>query len=403
MNLWRMCIDRLYKRGNKSHTGTRGRMTGVGVALFLLLTVLTGCAGAARHESWPGLLVTADTVYAANLERVQAFNAETGKLLWSYPEETQREQQLFYSTPALAADQGDHGLLLIAGYKDRTVYALGLGESRAERPDLLWTFAEATGQYVGSGVVADGKFIIGNGDGYVYAINLSNGMLAWKFRTQDRVWATPIVIEDTAYEDTVYIASLDHHLYAVDIATGTERWQVQTSGAIAATPVHIDGALWVGDFTSTLYQIDLATQQIAWTFTANDWLWASPIADGTRLYFADVGGYVYALDTATHTLVWGMPAEIDDVIRSRPALNADGSLLYVAGYKQGVIHALDADTGVEMNWGTVMRNPGRLPGNLVADEMYLYAMPILVDERIQARELSTGIIAWTYPSTESEK
>ena len=99
---------------------------------------------------------------------------------------------------------------------------------------------------------------------------------------------------------------------------------------------------------------------------------------------------------------WSAPTEIDDVIRSRPALNADGSLLYVAGYKKGVIHALDTDTGAEMNWGTVSRNPGRLPGDLAADGVHLYAMPIMVDERIQALELATGKITWNYPSTESE-
>jgi outer membrane protein assembly factor BamB len=399
MKLWRMSIDRLYKRGTRSHTGTRRRIAGVGVALFLLMTALTGCAGASRHESWPGMIVAGDTIYAANLERVQAFNAESGKLLWSYPEETQRDQMLFLSTPVLAADYGDHGLLLVAGYKDRAVYALRLGESRAERPDLLWTATGATGQYVGSGVVANGTFIIGNGDGYVYAFNLEDGMLAWKFLTQDRVWATPIVIEDT-----VYIASLDHHLYAVDVATGAERWQVQTSGAIAATPVYIDGDLWVTDFTSKLYQIDLETEQIAWTYTANDWLWATPIADGTRLYFADVSGYVYALDTATRETLWNAPAKIDDIIHGRPALNAEGDRLYVAGYKTGTIHVFDTNTGAELrNWGTVERNPGQLPGDLVADETYLYAMPILVDERLRAHELSTGIIAWTYPAREPEK
>lgn len=393
MSVWRTLTDRLYKRGRTSR-----RLYSVGI-IVLLLAVLAGCAGgAARHESWPGLMVDGDTIYAANLERVQAFNAETGKLLWSYPEETPKNQGPFYTTPVLAADYGAHGLLLTAGYKDKTVRALSLGESRAERPDLLWTFIQAGGQYVGSGAVADGKFIIGNGDGNVYALNLDDGALVWTFRTKDRVWATPVVIEDT-----VYIASLDHHLYAVDSATGTERWQIQTSGAIAATPVFINGALWVGDFTGNLYEVDLDTQQIAWTYTANDWLWATPVADGALLYFTDVGGYVYALDTTTRALRWSAPAKIDDVIHSRPALNADGSLLLVAGYKKGVIHALDTETGSEMNWGTIVRTPGRLPGDLVADNMYLYAMPILVTERINALELNTGKVVWSYPAAEPTK
>jgi len=371
-------------------------LAGAGIALLLLTTILTGCAGGLRHESWPGLLVDDGVIYAANLERVQAFNAETGKLLWSFPEETQKDQRPFYSTPVLAEDYGAHGLLLIAGYKDKTVYALGLGESRAERPDLLWAFTQATGQFVGSGVIADGKFIIGNGDGYVYALDLNDGALAWKFRTKDRVWATPVVVEDT-----LYVASLDHHLYAINIANGAERWQIQMDGAIAATPVYIDGALWVGDFTSTLSQVDVATQQVVWTYQANDWLWATPIADGTRLYFADVGGHVYALDTTTREILW--QAEIDDTIRSRPALNADNSLLFVAGYKKGELHTLETETGAKMSWGPEVRNPGRLPGDLAADETHLYTMPILVSERVNAIEMRTGRLAWTYPATEETK
>ncbi len=400
MNLWRMMTDRLSQRGHNRRAGTRGRAIGTVVALALLMAVLSGCAGGRlRHESWPGLMVNDGVIYAANLERVQAFNAETGKWLWSYPEESDKNVRPFYSTPVLAEDYGAHGLLLIAGYKDKTVYALSLGESRAERPDLLWTFAEASGQYVGGGVVADGRFIIGNGDGFVYALNLADGTLAWKYPTKDRVWATPVVVEDT-----VYIASLDHHLYAVNLATGAERWQTPMGGAIAATPVYIDGALWVGDFSSTLYQVDVATQQVVWTFEANDWLWATPIANGTRLYFTDVGGYVYALDTATRALLWSAPTQIDDIIRSRPVLNADSSLLYVAGYKKGIIHALDTKTGTAMSWwGEETKTPGRLPGDLTTDEANLYAMPILVDARIQALELATGKSVWTYPATEPAK
>ncbi len=392
MSLWRIVTDRLYQRGKPLHGSAL-------LAVLLLFVVLTGCAGGGlRHESWPGLLVDDGTVYAANLERVQALNAETGKLLWSFPDETDKNQRPFYSTPVIAKEHGDHGLLLIAGYKDKTVYALALGESRAERPDLLWTFAGAGGQYVGSGVVADGKFIIGNGDGYVYALDLDDGTQAWTFRTKDRVWATPVAVEDT-----LYVASLDHTLYALDVTTGAEKWKLVLGGAVSATPVLVDGALWVGDFTSKLYQIDLVTQQIAWTFDAGDWIWATPVADGNILYFADVGGRVYALNTETRALVWNAPAVIDDVLHSRPALSADGGLLFIAGYEKGVVHALDTETGSEMNWGVVTRNPGRLPGDLVTDASRLYAMPILVAERVQALDQETGKVLWTYPPVETAK
>lgn len=394
MRRWRTLLDDRLSEPRS----VRRRRYGMLTAFIVLLALLSGCAGGGlRHESWPGLTVDEGTIFAANLERVQAFNAETGKLLWSYPDEADKDLRPFYSTPVLAKDYGDHGLLLMAGYKDKTVYALGLGESRAERPDVVWTFAQATGQYVGSGVVADGKYIIGNGDGSVYAINLADGTSAWTFVTQDRVWATPVVVEDT-----VYIAALDHHLYAVDLTTGEQRWSLEMGGAIAATPVYANGDLWIGDFSATLYQVDLESRSVAWTYAVEDWLWATPLLNDTTLYFADVGGHVYALNVETREMVWSEPAFIEDVLRSRPALNADSSLLYVAGYEKGVIHALDTRNGTEMNWGVVARKPGRLPGDLMSDGDHVYAMPVLVQERIQALEPGTGKVLWQYPVLETE-
>ena len=193
MRWWRISPDRLYQRGKKS---TSALWTKV-LVFIVLLAALSGCAGGVRYESWPGLIVDEGTIYAANLERVQAFTAETGKLLWSFPDEIGKNVRPFYSTPVLAKEYGANGLLLIAGYKDKTVYALALGASRAERPDVAWQFASAAGQYVGSGTVADGMFIIGNGDGNVYALSLDDGSLVWTLSTKDRVWATPVVVEDT--------------------------------------------------------------------------------------------------------------------------------------------------------------------------------------------------------------
>ncbi|MBN1247826.1 MAG: PQQ-binding-like beta-propeller repeat protein [Anaerolineae bacterium] len=349
-----------------------------------------------RHESWPGLIAVGEALYAANLEHIEALNADTGKVYWSFPDTDQRNSTPFYSTPVLAPDFGENGLLLVAGFKDQTVYGLALGSSVAERPDELWRFAGAGGQYVGTGTVAGDLFIIGNGDGKVYALRLQDGSLAWDFATQDRVWATPVVVEDT-----VYVASLDHHLYALDVESGAERWRFEASGAISATPVLARGDLWVGDFTSTLYQIDLETQDAVWTFEANDWLWASPLLDGDTLYFADVGGDVYALDVVARTMVWDSPVSLDDILHSQPALNEDGSLLYVAGYEKGTVHAIDVASGTErQSWGTNIEDPGRLPGDLVTDGKRLYTMPILVQERVQAFDLTTGELLWSAPQVE---
>ncbi len=364
------------------------------LVLLLLVFVLGGCAGGGlRHESWPGMISVDGTLYVANLGHIEALNAETGKVYWSFPAVDEKKQQPFYATPVLVPEVGDYGLLVVACFTDRTVYGLSLGASPAERPDEVWRFDAAGGQYVGTGVVANGLFLIGNGDGKVYALNVSDGTLVWEFATRDRVWATPVVVDGT-----VYVASLDHHLYAVDLQSGVEQWSLEAEGAIAATPVVAGGHLWVGDFASKLYQVDLDARAVSWTFTASNWLWATPVPSGGTLYVVDMGGTVYALDTETLTMVWDAPALVGDVVRGRPALSSDGSLLYVAGYEKGQVVAIDTASGlVQQSWGMALVDPGRLPGDLVLDDERLYTMPVLVTERVQAFDPASGELLWSSP------
>ena len=356
--------------------------------LLLLIIVLSGCRGGLRHESWPGMTLVDDTMYVANLERVQALNAETGKVYWSFPPESDNDVRPFYSTPILAPDKGEYGYLFIAGYKDRTVYALSLGESPTERPDEQWRFDGAGGQYVGTGTLNDGLFIIGNGDGKVYALSVDDGNLAWSFQTGDRIWATPVIVDGV-----VYVASLDHHLYALDVTTGQEVWNIEMQGAMSATPVYANGSLWIGDFASTLYRVNLENHKVEWTFTADDWIWATPIVDGSTMYFVDVGGNIYAMDIEANTLIWNHPEAIADIIHGRPVLNEDGSRLYVAGYEKGEIHVINTENGSLVNtWA--QQDAGRLPGDLVTDGQLLYTLPIMVADRIQAFDLYTGDRVW---------
>jgi outer membrane protein assembly factor BamB len=390
--LWlnRLALSRVGRRGGAGHQF----FLRLGVIVLALL-VFSGCGRGLRHESWPGLIVDGDTLYAANLEHIQALNAETGKIYWSFPSDDTRELRPFYSTPVLVEEFGEYGLLLVAGFTDRTVYALQLGASPAERPDELWRFAEAGGQYVGTGVVADDLFIIGNGDGKVYALAIDDGSKVWEFATQGRVWATPVVIDET-----VYIASMDHHLYALDLQTGEEVWQLETGGAVATTPVHDDGTLWIGDFISKLYQVDLEQGEVIWTFQADDWLWATPLLDDARLFFADVGGQVYALDVESKQMLWDEPASVGDTVHAKPTLSQDGGLLIVAGHERGQLHAVETETGaVRENWATTVETPGRLPSDLVSDGERLYAMPILVQDRVRAFDLNTGTLLWTAPES----
>lgn len=369
--------------------------------LLLVVVALSGCArGGERHESWPNLMVHEGMVYAANLETVVALDAESGDLLWFYPpEDVNEDRGPFYTEPAWAApsEPYPHGLLIVAGFKDQRIYGLALDADASQPPKDAWVFAGAEGQYVGNGAVIDDLYIIGNGDGTVYALSLADGTEQWSLQTQDRVWARPVVIGNT-----VYVASLDHNLYAVDVQSGELVWERQLEGAVAATPVVADEALWVGDFTNHLYKIDPRDGDILWQETYENWLWATPLVDDGRLYFATVGGQVYALDATSETMLWDAPVDIGDgeVISAQPVLNADGSLLFVATYERGEIHAIDVEDGALLKWGSAVDDPGRLPGDIVTDGERLYTMPIMIQDRLRVFNLKDGSLAWTYPLAE---
>ncbi len=379
------------------------------IGLCVLLPVLlTGCGGGVRQESWPGLSVVEDVVYAAASSQVVALNATTGEELWVFPEKANQRIGPFYAVPVWAEA---HELLLVAGYKDQAIYALRTAPGLTDEARVVWRFPPASeangfrfpwegatthgaqGQYVAAGVLADDLFLIGNGDGRLYALHVADGSLAWSFVTQDRIWASPVVVGDV-----VYITSLDKHLYALNLADGTLRWSVETAGAIGATPTLVGDRLWVGDFTGTLYEIAREDGRVLWTFKGENWFWASPLEYDNILYLADVSGNIYALDLETRQEIWPR-VNVDDSVRGRLVLDVENTRLLAPGYQRGIIHAINTRQGVLESWGETLEKPGRLPGDLLTDGEHIYTMPILIPQQVQVFDLLSGQLLWEYPSS----
>lgn len=383
----------------------------------MLLLVLSGCAGA-RQESWPGALVVDGVLYAADVDHVRAFNVETGQVLWSWLPGARANvmETGFYATPVYDAERE---LLLVAGLNGRKVYALQLTSNAQAVPGVAWVYPPengnevpiigpllqavgilpatggAEGQYVAGGAIGGDLFVIGNGDGYVYALNLADGALAWRFEAQERVWATP-----TIDGESVYVASMDHSLYALNLADGALKWKFEARGALGAAPILADGGLWIGDFGDRVYRLDPATGQVLWTFEeGEDWFWATGIPGDGRITFADVRGNVFTFDTRNPALVWRQRLA-EEVFRGQGVLSADGEKLYLPGYKGGVIHVLEAATGSVLPSIALPESAGRLPGDLKTDGERIYIMPILTTARVQTIDATNGKLLWQYPLPE---
>jgi outer membrane protein assembly factor BamB len=229
-----------------------------------------------------------------------------------------------------------------------------------------WGF-ESGDTWVSSPAVADGRVLVGGGDGYLYAFDASDGAVRWRVRTGGRVRSSPAVVGGVAY-----VGSADGSVYAVNVRTGAVRWRFDTLGrslhsrdfgfdrrTVQSSPAVVDGTVYVGARDGILYAIDAATGRERWR---NDhhvsWVNTSPAVSAGHVYAGSSDAqFVQAVDAATGREVWR--AKADGIVWSSPAVA--GGTVYV-GDGLGVLRALDAETGVE-RW--VYRTGARILGSPV--------------------------------------
>jgi outer membrane protein assembly factor BamB len=317
--------------------------------------------------------------------------------LWSFPRDPgEARAGLFYTAPAVGegyviatSESPAAGL-----FSQARNIIWGLDEEGRD----LWSFDDAMGQYVEGGALSEdgGMFVIGNGDGNVYALDVETGDLEWTFKTGHRVWATPLIVDEM-----VYIGSMDRHLYALQLSTGAVAWDFRAPGAFASTPALMDGRLYIGAFDDRLYAIDAATGEEIWRFSGENWFWGGPAAADGVVYAADVNGHVYALSADTGREIWNTELttteDRPDPVRAGPTLSSDGALLFV-GSQNGVLYALDTSDGFPV-WSN--DDEGQVLSRPVVSEDTVYEARILGDKRIRALHTDNGREIWVH-STEAD-
>ncbi len=374
---------------------TKRRLVVLAMLAALLLSA-SGCAGGVRATSWTGLTAVGDRLYVADLQQARAVDATSGETLWTFPRNPDEDNQgLFYAAPAVnEAEQVFFASQLTTGgffsQRKSIVWALD-----AENGEELWRFEGATGMYVEGGALGDNLFVIGNGDGNVYALDRERGSLQWTFETGHRVWSTPLIVSDT-----VYVGSMDRKLYALDLDTGDVKWAFQRKGAFASRPVLKDGTLYIGAFNNAFYAIDAEAGTERWRFEGEDWFWGSPAIHGDTVYAVDVKGRVYAFDAESgedqllQSLITDKNQPVS--VRAGAAISEDGDQLFVST-ESGTVYALDTTDGF-VNWSRPAE--GRGLSDPVVDDSLVYQSLISGTPRIRALQTEEGREAWAFPLPE---
>jgi outer membrane protein assembly factor BamB len=156
------------------------------------------------------VIATNGLLYISTARGLVVLNAADGNLVWRYDTELP-----LGNSPTVA-----NGVVYVGGY-DRKIHALD-----AFSGTHLWSFDEALAGYSTNPLVVDGKVILGNRDGYMYAIGADGtteqGQLIWKFRTGGTIDIA------AAYKGgIIYFASNDNYAYALNVNTGAQKWRSQ--------------------------------------------------------------------------------------------------------------------------------------------------------------------------------
>jgi outer membrane protein assembly factor BamB len=371
---------------------------------------------------------------AAMQERLMAFNADTGKLLWEHKYNLFTSDvpphRIAWASPAVDPATGNvfafsgNGLLMSLSPQGKLLWERSLAEEFG-----MWT---THGGRVSSPVV-DGNQLIVSGLTFMWgqqslgahrfiSFDKSNGQVIWvsapEGRPTDTIYANPY-IADVSGTRMFFSGGSDGAMHAIKAATGEPvwNWRVSQRGLNTA-------ALMLGqDVIVTHSEENLGTSEMGMiaaipaaskgTLTDKDARWivrgvqagyASPVSDGERIYALDNGGVLFAFDAKTGKALWHLP--LGTIAKASPVL-ADGKL-YVgtentgdAGGKFFIIrpHADKAEI-LDQDWlGTPQKSELIVASPIVArGRVYVASMDGLYAIGAKATK-SKSMISGTTPGT----
>ncbi|MEM2900159.1 MAG: PQQ-binding-like beta-propeller repeat protein, partial [Thermoplasmata archaeon] len=213
----------------------------------------------------------------------------------------------------------------------------GLADSSSpEHASIKWVF-RTHGEIKSSVTVLDGIAYFGSGDGYVYAVFVSNGSEKWRFKTKDIVESTP-----TPVGDKLLFGSYDGKMYCLWLENGTLAWTFTTSARIRSSPVVFDDIVYFGSYDYKIYGIDFEDGSLIWSFSTNYSVGATAFLHDGKIYIGSHDGYMYSLYASNGSLVWKL--NCNSGIQSSVTYN-DGRLYF--GTNEGKLYCILPDGSIE--------------------------------------------------------
>src|SRR5262249_45297927 len=199
--------------------------------------------------------------------------------------------------------------------------------------------------------IREGAAYVGNTDGLMRAVKVSDGSTVWTFSA-----GRPIYGEALATADAVYFACDNGYLFRLDRTTGKEVWrydlgdsraprtppspQIDDYDFRAPAPLLSDGVIYIGAGDGGLHAVKADTGERVWRLQSTGSIRTTAALSGDRVLFSTMGGLVVAVDRTTGATAWSH--KVDAIYTSAPAVQGN---VVVIGHRESKLEGLDAASG----------------------------------------------------------
>ncbi|MCE0801918.1 outer membrane protein assembly factor BamB [Buttiauxella sp. A2-C1_F] len=292
------------------------------------------------HPAWQD-----GNIYAADRRgTVKAVNADDGKEVWSVD---LSEKTNFYSSNLPALLSGGvtvDGAHVYIGSEKAQVYALNTSDG-----SIAWQ-SKAAGEVLSRPVVSDGVVLVHTSNGQLQAFDETDGAVKWTVNLDMPALSLRGESAPAVAFGAAIVGGDNGRVSAVLMKQGQLIWQQRISQATGATeidrlsdvdttPVIVNGVVYALAYNGNLTALDLRSGQVMWKRelgSVNDF-----IVDANRIFLVDQNDRVVALNADGGVTLWTQ----SDLLHR----NLTSPVLYngylVVGDSEGYMHWINADDG----------------------------------------------------------
>jgi len=244
-----------------------------------------------------------------------------------------KTEKSVFSSPDIADEK------VVFGSSDKNIYCLDIKNGK-----LLWKFLTQA-PVVAAAVIENGIVYVGGSDGRFRAIKLNNGGLVWEFDgVKGFVETKPLI-----YQKKVIFGAWDTYLYALDINDGSLAWKWSNNNPgllyspAACLPVASNNKIFIVAPDRFMTAVDAKTGQTVWRSKKHKVREAIGISeDGKSIYARCMEDTLFAFSSASPTqeLIWSTPCGYGYDIDPSMPIEKDGMIFF--GTKNGYLFAVDA-------------------------------------------------------------